>query len=325
MLIDRDTESRILQLLQAVGSAYSVYLIGRSLGQSVSQALSSALAASKLTVLEQSFLAGKVANLLGPDALRSMSKEQIAHWVYTNNVTLSDAERATLNQLRNETERWLQGRTDDWQQRFRTAIANADKDWRATLMGGRFTDAAARSVARNSALEELIAALNGENESFTSQIDRLLQTEMHSYFQQGQVSGRDAEEYVYKIPRLTACPYCMDLHLEGNGAPKLYKLSDVLGNSNWGLPAYAWDFTIGPVHPHCYCILYFHKDKAAGASETRATARKQQLKKSIEHPTTPGTTTLDLLKGTGDGETPPPHETKLVAAIRELYGDDPPR
>lgn len=314
-----------MQLLQAIGGAYNIYMIGRSLGQSVTQAFAAAISNRKLTVLEQSFLAGKVAGVLGTNALRLMTQEQLVSWIQTNNLSLSDAEQATLSQLRNDTERWVAGKTEEWQRKFRTAIANADRDWRATIQKGRFTDAAARSVARNAALEELLSNLGITNAGFNTQVDRLLQTEMHTYFQQGQISGMDGEEYVYKVPRLTACPHCMRLHLHLDGEPKKYKLADVAGNSNWGLPAYAWSFTIGPVHPHCYCLLFRTSDVNPGPNKERAAARNNVLKKATEHETKEETTTFEMLRKSGDGETPPPHQIKLLAAIREIYGDDPPR
>lgn len=337
MLIDQETEQRILRVLQAISSSVSVYLIGKELGQSTFQALSSALTARRLTFLEQSFLAGKVAQAIGTDKLKTMSEASLRDWITDNNVTLNDAERATLGQLRNDTERWLEGRSSTWQQKFRTAIANADRDWRATIAAGAFNDAQARSLARNEALSELISALRGENETFQFDVDRLIQTEMHAYFQQGQMLGIGGDEYVYKIPRMGACPHCMRLHLKSDGSPKLYKLSDVARNSNWGKRAYAWKFVIGPVHPHCYCVLYRASDKAPpGASQGLASARSSVLKKSLEEetvlltqecdvPANPEILFEDVLSKSAGKEQIPEHQLKLVSVLRDIYGDELPR
>jgi hypothetical protein len=326
MLLGRETESRIMSVLRALGSAFSAYTIGRGLGQTVPTAIQSAISTSRMTVLEQSFMAGKVASLLGPNALKTMNKDQIAQWVYTNNVTLTDREKAQLAQMRNDTERWLESRTDAVQSKYRTAIANADRDWRSALARGTFLDAEARSVARSSALGELVAALTGETESFSSQIDRLLQTELHSYFQQGQIQASDEDELVYKIPRAAACDYCLDLHVNGDGSPRMYRLADVLGNSNWGVPAYAWQFTIGPVHPHCYCILYLASQNEPRGNDSLREVMEERMTKSLDRKSSivPTTNTFDMLKSHGHGEEIPAHELKLISAIRQLYGPDPP-
>jgi len=88
---------------------------------------------------------------------------------------------------------------------------------------------------------------------------------------------------VYKIPRATACQHCMRLHLNSDGSPRKYKLKDVAGNSNIGLPAFSWQFVIGPVHPYCYCLLYRELERAAPSkSKKLAQARRDILHKTAD-------------------------------------------
>lgn len=252
MLIGKELEERLLRVVRAAVSAVSVYFIGRELGQTALQATSSALTARRLTFLEESFLAGKVAQQIGTNRLKTFTEAQLKDWILTNNVTLSQVEQATLRSLADNTERWLSGRSEKFQQNYRSAIARADAQWRGAIATSSFADAGAMSVARNGALQELVGTLRTNTGTFQSDMDRLLQTEMHTYFQQGQMLGVPGDEWVYKIPRPTACAHCMRLHLSKSGSPKLYRLSEVMSNSNWGRPAYLWKFTIGPVHPWCH-------------------------------------------------------------------------
>ena len=104
-------------------------------------------------------------------------------------------------------------------------------------------------------------------------IDRLVQSEMNNYFQQGQMAEVDGEEIVYKIPRVGACRHCLRIHLHPDGTPRKFKLKDVSGNSNYGLPAYAWQFSIGPLHPYCYCVLYREIDKPPPKEKSAAAKR----------------------------------------------------
>lgn len=256
MLISEETEKRILDILAAISSSFSVFMLGKELGQGTIRALSGALTTSRLTFLEQSFLAGKLASEIGTDNLRKMTQAQLMDWVRNNNLQLDEVEKAALSGLRRDTERYLAGRTTTWQQRFRSELISADKAWRATIAGESFTDAQAISLARNQSLDELIASLNGANAAFKSDINRIVQSEMNAYFQTGQTAKIKDDEEVYKIPRVGACVHCMRLHLNNKGGPKIYKMKDVRGNSNIGKKAGQWKFVIGPTHPYCYCILH---------------------------------------------------------------------
>lgn len=335
MLINEEAEGRITRIIQAISGSYAVFMIGKDLGQSTIEAIGSALTSRKMTFLEQSFMAGRIASEIGTDKLKRMSRDEVANWITSNNVVLNEVELAALKALRRDTERWLQGRSNNWQSKFKTALASADKSWRGSLSAGTFTDANSRSIARNEALNELIDSLRGQNTQFKGEIDRLLQTEMHSYFQQGQMTSIPGNEMVYKIPRATACSHCMRLHLDSVGAPKLYRLSDVIGNSNWGRPAHSWQFTIGPVHPYCYCVLHRVVDKPAPPPNIKlSSARRQTLKKAAEGYSltnnecnvsdSPHTIFEEVLLKTVGKEEIPAHEQMMLGVLQEIYGDSYP-
>lgn len=328
MLLNQEAEERVLGVIKSLASAYSVYMVGRELGQTVAQAAGSALGMSttqRLTFLEQSYLAGKIAKAIGPDRLKRMSEQQLTTWIQNNPVEITPADRVLMNQLKTDTQRWLSGRTDAWQAKMRTEIVKADRGWRAALATNTFNDARALSIARNSALGMLWSELEGVSKQWDGDIDRLIQSEMNNYFQHGQVSGTDKETYVWKVPRASACENCMRITLNIDGSPKKYKLSEVEGNSNIGLPAYSWQFTIGPLHPYCYCILY-SEDVVAypGEDEELAEARRasmEGLKKahSCGGPIDPETLFEEQLGRPHEHR--PLHENLLLKAVKSVYGD----
>lgn len=329
-LLNSQIEKRVKDLLQTVGNAFAVFSIGRDLGQSGFRAASSAAGfntASRLTFLEQSFLAGKASRAIGTNALKKMTRAQILDWFNTNNIQLTDRDRAILASLRNETERWIEGRTGAWKNRIDAAIASADAEWRAVISNSSFQDGQSITLARNAALRNLVDRLDDSQSGMQSDVDRIIQSEMHRWFQQGAVADVDGEELVYKIPRYSACRWCLSLHTEPDGSPKIYKLSEVAGNSNFGLPAYAWKFVIGPVHPYCYCILHRVSDQTPKKKDKKlANARRETLRKSIEmqSSTECGPIQMNVLYeeqliGYQAGEEPPEYELSLVETVRELY------
>lgn len=329
MLLDREAEGRLSSIIRAVGSSYNVYMTGRDLGQSIPQALSTAgrlTTASRLTFLETAYLAGKAARAAGTDALRTMSEEQLVTWLRGANVQITDADRAILNQMKNSTERWMTGRIETWQGKLRAAVNRADLQWRATLATTSFQDAHALATARSTALQSLVARIRDNSSDWVGDVDRLIQSEMNNYFQTGQTAGVPGDEIVYKVPRASACPHCFRVTTQRDGAPRRYLLKDVLKNSNVGLPSSQWMFTIGPIHPYCYCILYYEVDKPGQPNKELAQARRDSLKKSLEGkpngchiPNDP-----DLLfeeqKG-GEHEPRPQHVTAMINAVKAVYGD----
>lgn len=333
MLLDRESESRIMRAIASIAGSFSVYMIGRDLGQNLASAASQAFGGltQKLTFLEQSYVAGKIANQIGTDKLKKMTEKQLQNYIRTTNMSLTSADRVIMKQLRNDTERFLSGRSVTWQQNIKVAVSDADRAWRATLTGRTFNDAKSMSLARNSALRNLLDRLEDSSAGFQGDVNKIIQSEMNTYFQQGQVAEMVNTEIVYKIPRASACPHCMRIHINADGSPRKYRLEDVRGNSNYGLPASAWQFTIGPVHPYCYCILYRESDRNIGPNATLASARKETLGKALEVyalPSSCGEISPDTLFEDQLLKSAPSHKHDesdhrkvMTDLVREIYGD----
>jgi len=331
MLLDEESELRIAETVSAIASSYAIFALGKELGRTTTQQARAVFGATstRLTFLEQSYLAGKAASVVGTDALRNMSAERLQNWLQTNNINLTDVDQATLTGLKQETERWLQGRSETWQQKMRVQIGIQDREWRATLSGRTFRNAQSIAVARNAALNNLIDRLRDEGAGMQSDADRLIQSEMHNYFQKGQTADRPKDEIVYKVPRLSACRECLRICVNPDGSPKKFKLSDVEGLSNFGLPKFAWEFVIGPIHPYCYCILFRETDKKAFDKNTRAAKdrskeRAERLSKSTRSDPIGDGQIKDLVKGLGPDLAEQPHLIAFLSAVRKIYADSLP-
>lgn len=236
------------------------------------------------SLFEQVFLAGKVAADCGPDKMRTMSAEQISTWARAHGVVRTEEDTAVLKILAGATDKWLAGMVDELSKRVRVEIATAESGYAAEVIS-RAADGKLRKAIGDDIwshlklgyLAKLGRAIGTVMSLFEHTLDRFLQTELAQYFQSGQSTGISSTEMIYKVPRPTACPHCMRLHIDANGAPLLYKLSDVQGNSNIGKKAGEWTFVVGPVHPHCYCILYRASKRAPTPSDLLANARKESL------------------------------------------------
>lgn len=212
-----------------------------------------------LPYLEQVYLAGKVASLLGPDKLKTMTPGEINAFLKKKGITKTAEDEARLTVLLSMSDMWIAGMQDEMLAKIRKIIVQSETSYLAEV-----TDRQPNGSLRKSLWDDLkkkfaavlITDLAQILENFEGWVDRFLQTELAKFFQEGQTSTVGMDEEVYKIPRATACEHCLRLHIDSDGNPLVYPLRAVLGNSNIGQRAANWRFTIGPVHPHCYCILY---------------------------------------------------------------------
>lgn len=253
MLIDPEEELKVEEIVAAVAGVVGVNLIGQDV---IGGQLANAMRISQgglMSALDDAFLAGKAVQVLGEGKVRAMTLTELREWGKSNIYTAR--ETVALSSLKDDALRWLRGRQEAWRQKFRAVLSNVDKKYTTALGLSGATDAEAQSVLRTLAKKDLFTEVAGISKVMRTDLDKLVQTEMAAFFQQGQAAQMSAEEWVYKIPQPTACEHCLRLHLNPDGSPKLFKLSEVMGLSNQGVPSYLWQFVIGPTHPHCYCIL----------------------------------------------------------------------
>jgi len=73
-----------------------------------------------LTPLERAYLAGKVANVVGPAKVRKMTAATLDKWIATR-IKFDEQDLARLEGLKGRTRRWLRGRQEDWAKRNRVS------------------------------------------------------------------------------------------------------------------------------------------------------------------------------------------------------------
>ena len=254
--------------------------------------------------LETAYAAGKLMAGSTPDKVNRMGEKQLREALRA--VELGVRDRSVMDVLAARAASSAESIMDRWRGQIRTAVDGANSQWRGLLEGGLLSDSAL-DAARAGAREELGEAITSTILRTQNALDTLLQTQVAQFQLEGQTSEEDDEAIVYKVPRPTAEKHCVRLHVNPDGSYIEYRLGDVRGNTNEGLPAYAWEFTVGPVHPHCYCVLYRADQRRNSASPTRAAVREYLLEKSAA-------------SGDCSGHGPPP-----LSALRSLLQAKPAR
>lgn len=256
MLVDQETEDKQKEIIEALAAALALYLVGRDLRprSSKTQGMGNMSALDSMTPYEQAFILGKLVRTAGNKVSKKLSLSELQQWTYDNNVSLSSTEQATLDLLKDDSVTYLRNWAEEWKKDLINLILRANRQWRAEIAGT--SDQKKINAMRKKALKEIQEGIDRILSKIEGNVQRLIQSELAQYYQNAQVVGLEGDELVYKIPRENACEHCKELHLNSDGSPKVYKLKDVMGNSNYGSAPYAWGFTIGPVHPYCACTLH---------------------------------------------------------------------
>jgi hypothetical protein len=306
VLIDDETEAAVDEAMGSLGTILILMLAGREAATlaGVRRTLN-----RETSLLDRAYWLGKLLTGKSVTNIKRGSTEGLLEQLQEARATASEHDRVTLGLLRKEVERVVKGRQEAWKALLRRELSTADKGWAAVVQSRDFKDNAELTEARSAALRETRTGVMQVLSTLEGDVRRIVQTEMVNFFQQGQVAERDGEELVYKVPRPTACPHCVRIHLNDDGSSRLYRLRDVAGNSNAGLPAYAWQFTIGPVHPHCYCVLMFQSEHP-----TKPRPHLTQLKKSLAENSCGLESPEKLFEAQFDGAT----ASRVQVAMREL-------
>jgi hypothetical protein len=280
-LITEDTEREIQSWFKSFASAFAAMAFGGTAGLAALRAVNIGRTTTRatrqeiglgsaLTPLEQSFVAGKLAGAVGVTPVRKMTANQLRRGLDATGVsTLTTKDRMALEALRRQNAQAMVNRLARWESQLAAAVHNANVRWAGALEAG---EVPLSGIGRREAARRALAGLAEEMKDLTTQagagMNQLTQTSMAQSFQQGQAQNASPNDIVYKIPRMTAEKHCMRLHLNSDGTYRRYVYRLVAGNTNIGRKPPDWVFTIGPVHPHCYCILRFErKQKEPGAQE----------------------------------------------------------
>jgi len=279
-LVDPDDEGLILQAFRVLSEALGVSLMG------VRDRITGTITGSTyqtFSTLEQSFVAGKVATRIGVRRMQRMSEGELIRWLENNSTSLSAREIGVLDTLRDRAESLWASSLDTWQQRVRTRLGINNQAWRRGLETGQLTSPQARNIARAGALAELLADLRQDEGRFIRSIhDSTLQTQMVAFFQEGQVADLADEELVWKQPQRGACAVCLDAYTNPDGSARIFKLDELRGQSNIGLPKGLWGPSIGPTHPWCYCVLHRALDVSPPQQRVRVQKMRELEKLPVE-------------------------------------------
>ena len=193
-------------------------------------------------------------------------------WEIARHTDILSTQEAEAVQLAKENVgHYIKGIGDKYEQALHLAVSSTDQKMRKKqLLAVQQT--VAMGIEQQQSIAEIAAALAKATKDSQRDWMRVAHTEVHNCIEEGKalalVSAHGGDPLVYKLPQPGACPYCKVLYLKPNGAPRVFKLSDLMANgTNVGLKAGTPEKTnlkpvIGAVHPFCRCQLHYLPDNS---------------------------------------------------------------
>jgi len=269
VLITEETQRSIESAFAEMGSATADSILNRTPSPFLPNIVNSD------NPLVDAYYMGKLAGAVGPSAVTLLTPSQAQSELFDrglNNTT--DIDRDTLTVLTAITSSRLLFRRDSWVQKVRKLLTRANQEWTSLIEQDSDT-------TRDKMIEVVKDDCKILLEEAQAEVDKFAQTELLLYFQRGQLRHQAPDTPVFKIPRASACKYCLSLHVKEDGTPITKTVAEISKSSNLDGKPWSWQMVAGPTHPYCYCILFTaNVTPVPRPSRILAKARKAALARS---------------------------------------------
>lgn len=243
------------------------------------------LSDESLDLVEKAYLYGQT---LAKQELSKqlMSYNQFQKYLEKNPVPLSLPEQRAVKMAQINAGQYCRGLGNTIEKDTGRILIEADQQLRIRLEDDIKT-ATALKIAKQKTVEQLKSDLGWAIEDWSRDLKRIANTETAFAMQQGQADyirkehGKDAK--VARIPNPGACKECLKHHLDSNGLPKIFSLSELEANgNNVGKKVNDWQPIVGPLHPNCVCsMVHVPEGWEFDEEGDLVPEKKETLKKSL--------------------------------------------
>ena len=228
-------------------------------------------------LVERSFILGRTSATGKKSEYKELTLDKLSR---LQKRKFSNAEQLALREAKLHTARRIQALADDAAAGASARVNNATQDLLTDATVKQILeDEIALALAENKSRKELATTVgNALGRDLTSSLKKLMVTEMHRAKTRGvamaiankvdiYASSDGVESIVSVVPNREACDDCRNLYLTDTGNPRIFKLSDLVGqgsNSDEGVNHsrkgglhLGWKPVLPPAHPNCFCELTY--------------------------------------------------------------------
>lgn len=205
--------------------------------------------------LLDAYMFGKIQHVIGQKAARVMTYNRFVKYLSMNPVALTAIETAAISNVNKVASYYIANKLAD---KAKAEVAQLIRDADRKMIAGALRDQLPTNIQRRESLNALASKLGRQVQSHSEDFLRIAHTEKHNAMQAGVASAMydvDPAIKVVKIPSHDACAYCIKLFVKPDGNLRIFRLKDIMTNSNVGRKKRDWLPTVDAVHPWCGCEL----------------------------------------------------------------------
>jgi hypothetical protein len=211
-------------------------------------------------LLSDAFDYGRLLGRTADMNLRDMSPEGVVRRLELNPAPpLDSTEQAIAETARRHAGQYMTNLADRITADVMGQITRLEGDLTPDQVRAAVASETARNREARASAKNLKSRLGERVGSWSRDWQRLATSEVNDAIQEGTALTfeKDHEDpFVSKLPRPDACSDCKRLYLNGDGDPKVWRLSKLRANgTNVGRKRADWQPTVGNVHPWCGCQL----------------------------------------------------------------------
>lgn len=197
-----------------------------------------------------------------PDAGDSITFRQLRSALASQSIPLSSAEKAAIQAAEMSAGQYITGLGNRVAGQIAARVLDAvPGPTQAETYVGQVRDVVANAVRDRKTLKQIKSDLGWSTGDWTRDLERVANTELSHAMSVGtaQKAVRDFGPAV-RVAKLHAprcCKHCKRLYcVDKSDIPRVFLLTELEGNgTNVGRRASEWLPTLGPLHPHCRCVV----------------------------------------------------------------------
>lgn len=198
---------------------------------------------------------GKIQHIIGEKAARQMSYKQFKSFLASNPIALSVTEAAAIRSVNKVASKFLAGNLAN---KVKSDVTDIINNANRAMIAEAIRTELPKNIEKRETILKLASQIKKQIGAYSDDFQKIAHTEKHNAMQAGvatEMYNIDKDIRVVKIPAPDACVYCKNLFIKPDGNLRVFRLKDIINNSNVGRSKKNWLPTVDAVHPWCGCQM----------------------------------------------------------------------
>lgn len=207
------------------------------------------------------FLFGFLSDALGEADAKGLSYNEFKDYIAHRPLSITSEERYAVKHLKRSLMQHVQGLGNKMNAKTHEVLVEADQGLRRRL-AAELQAQLIEGIEKRKSMSKVVTELRKATKDYARDWFRIVSTELNNAYQEGRLqtimkANKGRDPLVFKRPRPDCCIECSTAYLEKGNVPKIFTLSEMVGNgTNVGRNKRERLPVIGSHHPWCMCELH---------------------------------------------------------------------